>query len=250
MSLMNWMLTKDPAKRPTAEQVISVLTDKSAVPTEYHKGSDKKPFDVTPWKIHTLLIEILSDDELKALGVVSFTKVNEGRGNKGLKYKVTLSDGTEKSMSSDELVLAGYAKKLDAQIEEPWPEHDIEFESADKISAKGYVKIRSVLQGFRKRYLITLDSGLEFDKGYEWLIKEGLAHYRIKEDIIVDTPWPEHGTQYVLANMGRLHITDVSRVEIGGEHRYRLVYDIMVDGKPKVNESVSGNNMKLMGLIK
>ena len=45
MSLMNWMLTKDPAKRPTAEQVVAVLTDKSAVSTEYHKGSDKKPFD-------------------------------------------------------------------------------------------------------------------------------------------------------------------------------------------------------------
>ena len=250
MSLLNWMLTKEPSARPTAEQVVSVLKDESAVPEEFHKGSDMKPFDTTPWRAHSLLISILGIDELKALGVKSFKKVSEGGGVKGYKYRVALKDGSEKNLTCDELVAAGYASKLDAILEEPWPEHEIEFESPSVIASKGYVRIRKAEQGFRKRYLITMEYGLEIDKGHEWLISQGLAHYKVRDDIVADTPWPEHGTEYVKINMTRLHIISVSRVEIAGEHRYKLVYDVMIDGKQKVNDKVSANNMKLMGLIK
>ena len=102
---------------------------------------------------------------------------------------------------------------------------------------------------FRKRYLITTASGREFDKGYEWLIAEGLARPKIVS-VDADTPWPEHGTAYCNENMARLGVKSISRMEVGGEHRYRIVYNEIVDGKNKVNERVPVNNLKLMGFIK
>jgi hypothetical protein len=98
--------------------------------------------------------------------------------------------------------------------------------------------------------MVTMIGGREFDKGYEWLISEGLAHPKKLAETVTDTPWPEHGSAYVAENMLRLGIKQIARVEIGGERRYKLTYEAMVDGKPKVIDKVSANNMKLMGLIK
>ena len=250
ISLINWMFAKEGSDRPTATQAIAVLNDEIPVPEKYHKGSDEKMFDVSLWDIHSLLISILSEEELRKLGVTAFKRVNEGKGNAGLKYKVVGADGAEKTLDVDGLVAEGYAKKKDAEIEAPWSEHEIEFEPADVIAAKGYIRIRKANQLYSKRYNITLKSGIEIDKSREWLISEGLAHLIVRSDVVTDTPWPEHGTEYNLENMAHFKIISISRVEIGGEHRYKLVYDIMVDGAPKVNDKVSGNNMKLMGLIK
>jgi hypothetical protein len=112
------------------------------------------------------------------------------------------------------------------------------------------VQIKRARVYFRNRYMVTMIGGREFDKGYEWLISEGLAHPKKLAETVTDTPWPEHGSAYVAENMLRLGIKQIARVEIGGEHRYKLTYDVMIDGKPKVNDRVSANNMKLMGLIK
>ena len=250
MSLINWAFAKDPAKRPTAEQLVQVLNDSLEIPEEFHKGSDAKPFDKEPWPAHALAIEIYTMATLKKKGVKSFKRVSVGWGSAGQKYRVTLADGTERTMSLDEIVEAGYAKRLAAEIDEPWPEHIIEFESPSVISAKGYVKIKRAKLFFRNRYLITMTGGREFDKGEEWLVSEGLAHPKKLAEAVTDTPWPEHGTAYVPENMLRLGVKQIARVEIGGEHRYKITYEVMVDGKPKVNDRVSANNMKLMGLIK
>ena len=88
-----------------------------------------------------------------------------------------------------------------------------------------------------------------YDKGYEWLISTGLAHPKVVM-IEADTPWPEHGDEYCTANMARLGVKSISRMEVGGEHRYRIVYNQIVDGENKVNERVPVNNIKLMGFIK
>lgn len=248
VSLINWMFAKNPADRPTAKQVAEVLADKLEVPEVYHKGNDAKPFDSELWDAHKLVAELLTVSELKKLGVKSFKRINEGSGSASLKYRITLSDGTEKTLSISELCTAGYAKGKGAELDTPWAEHMIEFESPETIAAKGYAKIVRAELAFRKRYLITMASGREIDKGCEWLISEGLAHPHLAE-IESDAPWPEHGTKYNMEAMSRLGVKSIFRVEVGGQHRYKIVYNEMVGGKNKVNESVAANNVKLMGFI-
>ena len=249
ISLINWMFANEPSERPTAEQVVAVLSDELEVPEAYHRGNDEKPFDTELWEAHKLVADLYTVATLKKKGVKSFKRVNTGCGSTGLKYNVVLTDGTNKTLSVEEIVADGYAKRVKAQVGEPWDEHMIEFVSPDEISAKGYAKIAKTQLAFRKRYLVTTNTGREFDKGYEWLISEGLAKPKIGE-IEADTPWPEHGTEYVPENMAKLGIKSISRVEVGGEHRYRIVYREKIDGKNKVNDKVSANNLKIMGFIK
>ncbi|MGN1061443.1 MAG: hypothetical protein ACI4QN_06900 [Candidatus Coproplasma sp.] len=249
MSLINWMFAKTPSARPTAEQVLAVLSDNLEVPEEYHNGSDVKPFDTELWTAHKLVAELYAVATLKKKGVKSFKRIKTGCGSKGLKYQVTLSDGTSKTLSIEEVIESKYAKAVTANLDEPWDEHSIELISPEQISAKGYAKITKIQLSFRKRYMITTNSGLEFDKGYDWLISEGLAKPKIGV-IDADTPWPEHGSTYVPEIMTRIGINSISRIEIGGEHRYKVIYNEIVDGKNKVNDKVSGNNLKIMGVIK
>lgn len=249
ISLINWMFAKEPSERPTAEQVIAVLSDEIEVPEAYHRGKDEKPFDTELWAAHRLVVDLYAVATLKKKGVKSFKRVNTGCGSTGLKYQVVLNDGTNKTSSVDEIIANGYAKRVKAQVGEPWDEHMIEFVSPEEISEKGYTKIVRTQLAFRKRYLVTSNTGREFDKGYEWLISEGLAKLKIGE-IEADTPWPEHGKEYVPENMAKLGIKSISRVEVGGEHRYRIVYHEMVDGRNRVNDKVSANNLKIMGFIK
>ena len=249
MSLMAWMLTKDYTARPTAKQVVEVLSDRLEVPAEYHKGGDVKPFDAELWKQHKSVAELYTVATLKKKGVKSFKLVNTGCGGRGLKYRVVLSDGAVNTLSIEEVIASGYAKALTAGVDEPWEEHGIEFVSSDVITKKGYAKIAKIQLAFRKRYLITTINGLEFDKSYDWLIAEGLANPKI--DVIdADTPWPEHGTQYVTEAMSRLGVKSISRAKVGEDHRYKIVYNEIVDGKNKVNAMVSVNNLKIMGFIK
>lgn len=253
MSLMTWMLAKDPSARPTAEQVLDVLSDKLEVPDAYQKGSDVKPFDTELWPAHKLMAELRPVDVLKSNGVKSFKRVNTAIGSKGLKYQVSVADGSSSVLTIDELIAKGYANALSATVEEPWEEDEIEFVSADEMMAKGYAIVKRALFAYRKRYYITTTSGLIFDRSKDWLIKEGLAKVKtvaVDEEITVDTPWPEHGAAYVLEEMSRRGVKSISRVEIGGEHRYKVVYNEIVDGRNRVNESVSANNLKLMGFLK
>ena len=248
VSLINWMFAKDPADRPTAIQVVEVLEDKTAVPEKFHKGKDEKPFDAELWDVHKLVAELLPVSELKKLGVKSLKRLNDGTGSTGLKYHIITDIGVEEKITVTELCNKGYARSKSAHVDKPWEEHMIEFESADVIAKKGYAKIQKKELSFRKRYLITTVSGLEYDKGEEWLIQEGLAHKKAYE-IIADTPWPEHGSAYNFDAMAPFQVKSISRVTIGGEHRYKIVYNIKIDGKDKVNEKVPVNNLKLMGFI-
>lgn len=249
MSLINWMLTKDSKSRPTAEQVLAVLSDKMEVPEEYHKGSDEKPFDKELWPTHKLIAELYTVATLKKKGVKSFKRVNTGCGSKGLQYQISTGDGATKTLSVDELISSGYARAVVASVDTPWDEHDIEFVSPAEVSAKGYCKIVKTQMGYRKKYIITTKTGMEFDKSYEWLVSEGLAKVKVYDVPEVDKPWPEHGRIYLTENMAHFGVKSISRVEVGGEHRYKIVYHEIIDGKNKVHDKVSGNNLKIMGFI-
>lgn len=249
ISLMNWMLAKDPAARPSAEQVETVLSDKMAVPEEYQKGCDERPFDTELWQTHKLIAELCTVDELKKKGIKSLKRENTGRAISGLQYHVVKDDGENYTISIDDMIKFGYAKVIPAVVDEPWEEDCIELISPEEISAKGYCRIKRVNLSFRKRYLITNNTGTEFDRGYSWLIAEGLAKPKVVE-IDSDIPWPEHGTAYAPENMARFGVKSISRVEVAGEHRYKIVYNELIDGKNRVNDRVAGNNLKIMGFIK
>lgn len=249
MSLMAWMLTKNISERPTAKEVVAVLLDSLEVPEKFHIGSDLKPFDTELWSAHKLVAELYPVEKLRKDGLKSFKRVNIGCGSNGLKYQVVLSDGTNKMLSINEIIASGFAKALLATVDEPWDEHGIEFVSPEEITKKGYAKITKTTLLFRKRYMITNASGLEFDKGSDWLLAEGLAKPKVYK-VDVDKPWPEHGAEYIPEVMTRLNIKSISRVDVMGEHRYKVVYNELVGGKNKVNDKVSGNNLKLMGVIK
>lgn len=248
-SLINWMFAKNPVDRPKAKQVAEVLDDKLEVPEAFHKGNDDKPFDNDLWDAHKLIAELTSASDLKSRGVKSLKRINQGCGSTGLKYRAIMKDGAHETMTISELCERGYALWKEASVDSPWKEHFIEFEPAAVIAKKGYAEIRRALQCFQKRYIVTTASGQSFDKSYKWLIAEGLAHPQTVE-IDSDTPWPEHGDEYCVENMARLGVKSIYRMEIGGEHRYKIVYYEVVDGKNKVNERVPANNLKLMGFIK
>ncbi|MDR3217002.1 MAG: hypothetical protein LBT55_06265 [Clostridiaceae bacterium] len=241
MSLINWMLAKDPADRPTAGNVIDVLSDTLSVPAAFHKGSDVKPFDTELWGDHKLVAHLYTVETLKKKGVRMFKRINDGGY---LKYLVLVGD-KEVRLSIDEICREGYAKRENAKMCEPWEEHLIEFEPLETITEAGYIAIDRLDALYGRRYTITQIGGRSFDKGYRWLIEEGLAHPKsFKMD--VDTPWPEHGTAYAdSAYLTERKVKSIARVEYDGEHRYRITF---TDGH--VNDAIKVNNMKILRYIK
>lgn len=248
-SLIYWMFAKDPSERPTARQVKEVLSDALEVPDAFLAGGDEKPFDAELWEAHRQIAELAPVTVLKGIGVRSLKRFNAGCGSLGLKYRVVMKNGKESTMSINELCDGGFAYIKPAEVEAPWEEHRIEFEPLEVIAKKGFAKICRIQQAYHKLYTLTTASGREFDKGYEWLIAEGLAHLKTSE-VVADTPWPEHGEKYNHEALARYGVKSITRMEVGGEHRYRIVYDEIVGGKNKVNERVPANNLKLMGFIK
>lgn len=247
-ALLQWMTERDPSARATAEQAAQVLEGRLSVPERYcaraFSGGDEGL-----WEAHCTLAELYKPATLKKKGVSAIGRVLDGAGEEGKKYAISYTDGSKKTVTLDELCSAGYAKRLKTCIDAPWEEHRIEFAPDEVFSAKGYCRLERVEAGFRKRYLLISRNGTQFDRSCEWLIGEGLARPR-SVVIDADTPWPEHGTAYEAAAMERFGVTKIARMETCGEHRYRLVYREMKDGKNKVNENVPEKNMKLMGFIK
>lgn len=246
-SLLNWMLIKDVSQRASIDDVIDVLEDKRSIPHKFVIGNDYNPFDKDLWKSHRRYAKLFSIEELHCKNIVSFKRYNTGVGSSGLKYYIKTKE-TEELLTIDEVIDRGYAERLPIIIDSPWEEHKLEFEPAAVILSKGYFEIKkTILLGIRK-YLITDKNGRKIDCGCEWLVNQGLAHLK-KIEIESDTPWPEHGLRYNNQTLGKLGVKKISRIEVGGEHRYKIIYFEITDGENLVQESVSVNNLKLMGFI-
>ena len=249
LSLLNWMICKNAEERPTAQQVAEVLADEAEVPEEYREGHDLSLFDEDLWSAHALMAELYTKETLRRKGIRSLRRVNDGSGSEGLYYELSFKDGATRRMTVRELCEEGYARRKKGTFCEPWEAHRIEFADPDAFFSKGYVRIERAEMGYRKRYLLTGMGGRTIDKGVEWLIAEGLAKPLVAV-VKADTPWPEHGSRYVAEALERGGVESVSRVEVGGEHRYKIVYRPSADGVRRVNDKVPGNNMKLMGYIR
>jgi serine/threonine protein kinase len=243
-SLLNWMFAKDYTKRPTAKEVVAVLSDAQEVPDEFLAGSDKDKFDTELWPAHIFIASLYSVDKLKEKNIKSFRRINDGSGSDGLKYYVKCKTGEESALSIDEVIRLGFCERKDAVVGAPWEEHFIEFESPATISEKGYAKIERVEQSYRKRYVATTLGGRTIDKNVELLISEGLAHPK-KEEVESDTPWPEDGAAYNEENMAKAGVKKISRMEVGGKHAYQIVYK---DGH--TSPPARAKNLLLMGFFK
>ncbi|MBQ9369542.1 MAG: hypothetical protein IJU10_00535, partial [Clostridia bacterium] len=140
-SLLLWMLSKEPSKRPTAEQVLAVMDDQLDVGDFCDFPGLTSKIDLEPHPIHKNAITILGKDDLKSKDVRSLQKVT--RGGQYM-YQVKLTDGTELILSVDDMVAKGYAIAKDSSIEDLW-ENDVaegyEYLPAADISAKGVAKI-------------------------------------------------------------------------------------------------------------
>lgn len=244
ISLINWMFVKDHTKRPTAEQVISVLNDEAPVPVEYHIGADAKPFDTEVWGTHKLAAKLVSEEEIKAKGIKYFKRINVGGGTAGYKYNAIYNDGTEKVLSIDELYEMGIANRIAATITDAWPEHRIEFVDPLKLSSLGVAKIEKVILFNKKRYNITTVTGHIYDRNADFLVSKGYATPIIIE-VNSDNPWPEHGIAYNHERLSAAGIKKINRVEICGEHRYDYEKEdgTIINGAP-------ANNIIFLGFIK
>lgn len=241
LSLLNWMLQFDYTKRPSATEIIQVLNDQIGVPEAYQIGKDIKPFDPL-WDSHLKTALPKTIEELKKLGVTSLKQINEG----GYPKYVVKKDTGKSVYTIDELCKHNYAIRLNADIDEAWPEHQVQFIPANEIADKGYISIKRHESLNQKRYLIKTVSGITFDRGFSWLLKEGLVNYHMDEVAETDSPWPEHGLSYADALfLDRHKIQSITRYDDAGEHRYTVVYR---DGSK--NQSVSHKNLTMMGLIK
>lgn len=230
MSLINWMFAKDPAARPTAQQVVDVLNDKIPVPASFHKGSDDKLF-TSLWDAHMRMGELKSTDELQELGIEFFKRINDGGI---LKYAVKKKGSAEEYLTIDEIITAGYVVRKSAEVTETWPEHYINLISAEEIAKKGYSSIkRTTVAGHR--YRIETMSGVAFTHGYEWLVNEGLATRMEIEPVECDTPWPGDGVYASTEYLTKFGVKRILRAKYGAENRYRIEY---VDREPLDNVSV------------
>ena len=239
ISLLNWMLAKDPSARPTAAQVVAVLRDEEAVPDAFHKGADVKTF-TDLWETHRRSAERRTAEELRSLGVRAFRCVNDGGR---LKYAVRLADDSEHYLTLDEAIDAGYIVRKPAEISEPWAEHNITLIPAAEIAAKGYAEVKRTNAGGH-RYAIVTASGVTFTHGYEWLIAEGLATRNPVEPVESDKPWPGDGAYASDEFLAERGVKKIQRVKYGEENRYRVEF---TDREPL--EDVSAGTMRKLRYI-
>lgn len=245
MSLINWMTAKEIQKRASIQEVIAVLKDEMCIDEEFQVGSDFQPFDKELWKPHKEFAELIEIEKLKEKKINSFKRNNEKTGSLGLNYIISFENGLKEKLSILGLIKNGFAKRKPLEVDNPWESHCFMFISENKLLERGIQKIK---RAERQRYRITDIYGREYDCGVSTLLKLNLIVVKEKQ-VCSNFPWEEHGQQYDSNRMESLGIKEITKVEILGEHRYKIIFKEDKDDSSKVIDNVSLKNMKLMGLI-
>ncbi len=220
ISLINWMLQKDPSKRPTAEDVCNVLADKAFIPVEFVIGKDVKPFTGL-WDRHVDLV-VYNEEELKSKGFTSFVKLTvDGK----LLYELN-KDGSSRVYTIDELISNNILQRKSTELSEPWPEHEIAFKTPDELATLGYLSIQRVEVAGNKRYQIKLASGLKFNQSREWLLTNRLATIlETNEDNVFEEPWPEDNAKWNNPEFfTKVNVQNITKLVEGGENKYKVEY--------------------------
>lgn len=247
--LLRWMLQKEPADRPTSEQVVEALLDRLDITDHFDQCTSSGSIDMTPHNLHKDALEISPKDVLKSLNVKSLRKGTVGGQ---YKYLIKLKDGTELILSADELIQQGFATAKDTLVGTMWPADEEKYEFVDvaTISSAGVLKIEQAQAGFKKFYFVALRKGGGYTTSMVGLVDRGFARPKtVAADPLdaTDTPWPEHGTAYNAETLQSRRVIKVERVTEEGENRYRLTTR-MSDGSTRENV-VKAGYMKIMKFI-
>ena len=136
------MLEFDPEKRPTALQVLMRLKE----PDIPMPPSGTLEID-EPWPKHNI---VFNREKIKAANIAILKRSSVGRTEE---YEVITRAGKKSTLSKDEVLTKGWATAKRTNVfDEPWTEHNIEFDLS-KIKSKGYVSIeRQEVKGVKLYY--------------------------------------------------------------------------------------------------
>lgn len=240
ISLLNWMLSRDPDERPTCQQVVEVLKDRTVIPAKYIIGDDIPPFTGL-WVEHRNLADY-NEEDIKAQGFTSFQKINSA----GLKYLLRKGD-EEFTYTINELLEHGILKPKAVELDEPWPEDKIVFASEEVMVANYISSIKRTTNFLGNNvYEVTDIRGGKAYRAAKSLVNQGLATFVVESPTEeFGEPWPEDNAYYApKSHLDSKHISKISTVEVGGYHAYQVEYS---DGRePKV---LPGNTMLLLGYL-
>lgn len=237
LSLINWMLTRLPDKRPNDTQLLAVLNDEENVPDEYIVGKDYKTYE-SLWSVHRNKA-IFDVEQLISAGVVYFRHATDG-----FKYAVKVNDEEEVIMTIDDVLERGLLKEQDIITCEPFPEHDIVFASHDVLKSKDIHAIEQLESD--RQYKVVFTSGISFYWSYKHLVEEGIAHFVVKASSVrFGEPWPEDNAEYASDDyFTEKHIESIERIIEGDNKLYLVTYN---DGRPP--RKIFGKTMLLLGLM-
>lgn len=180
--LLQDMMNVDPAKRPTAMQVLQVL-----------KGPDGTRIE-EPWPEHNISFD---KEKLAENRIVGLTKTKGGIK----KYELIFESGKKVVCPKEDLVAKGYAKENVTGWDPLWPEDKVEFDIA-KLESRGFVASkRHTLNGVKGYKLFRIDETAQFYTAIK-LLGLGYAKKKVEPPVIDGSsdlptgdliePWPEH----------------------------------------------------------
>jgi len=228
-ALLEQMLQLDPTKRPTASEVLRELKEiDNSVTSTPLAGRKEPPLTVAdPWESHHIEF-ILS--EIKKQNIVSIKRT---RPVKKL-YLCRTKDGSEESLTKEDVLSRGLAKPLGGatSFDEPWPEHGIEF-VPEKIAVMKYVGSKRVEISGKKAYEFYRANGTKKFYTKENALLSGLAKVTgavpppppapdPSPTDFNDTPWEEHGIEFVPEKIAAMKFVGFKRVEVFGKKSYEF----------------------------
>lgn len=238
-SLFNWMLYIDFEKRPTMDQVIDVLNDELEIDSEFILGNIPDKFDVL-WSRHEYIANY-NKDKLKENGITRFKKYYD----KICKYKIKRGD-REEILTIDDLLEKGYLDKKDVELDETWPEDNIEYVSMDILRDNNVISIEKSVYMGKHRYIVKMKDGMCINCSFNGLINRGYAKPIIKESFSkFGDPLPEDSDFKYASDkeFERLEVESIETININGVNLYCVKYKNL---SPKY---FNPSKMKMCGLL-
>ena len=218
--LIQDMLQLDPAKRPTAIQVLNRLKE------------PELEFSVEePWPEHNIVIKV---DRVRAANYVVLRKITDRGINK---YELISKSGNILTFTKEELISKGLAECAvrRGEYDKPWPEHNVSW-NIDKIEKKGFVTLKRTEFKASKGYTL-----YRADNSHQFFIINNMLMYEFatkKSDVVEPKkdepkkvepekvefktcePWPEHNITFNSDVCLKHGFVRAERGELNGKKSY------------------------------